>query len=163
MFVSKLVWVFILAKKQSKKTVKSASGKKAPPSVEKSVKPPSQETQPSGSKKLVITPSLRKNWLKIRQAYSISLDSFTNTLSSMNGKEANELYDMVKLALFKGSIGEIVSASPELRIFMRQEDDRLCMIESYEYLSWKLGREEPFPKGERIKVHLRRSILGKLY
>lgn len=116
--------------------------------AEKTPKSPSPSVN---SGKVAITPTLRKNWIRIRAAWNTSPEAFTGTLSLMDPKQANELYDLVKLALFKGSHVEILHEHPEMREFVKSDDDRLCMHDVYEALSRRLQRKEPFPEYAALK------------
>jgi len=113
--------------------------------------------------KITITPSLRKSWLRIRNGWATSNDAFSGALSMLTKKDSEELYGMVKVALFKASNSEIVREHPELRVLVKSDDDRFCMHDIYEFLSWKLGKSEPLPKGVRLTQGLRGSISAGLH
>ncbi len=105
--------------------------------------------------KAVITPDVRKNWLRIRSAWNLGEEAFTGTLSLMDNKQANALYDVVKFALFKDSYAQIVREHPEMRPLVQTDDDRLCMCDVYEALSNRLDRREPFPSYVAMKMKLK--------
>ena len=109
----------------------------------------------SAPAKAVITPDVRKNWLRIRAAWNLGEEAFTGTLSLMDNKKANALYDVVKFALFKDSYAEVVRAHPEMRPLVQTDDDRLCMCDVYEALSNRLDRREPFPPYVAMKMRLK--------
>ena len=117
-----------------------------------------KEQKPSKEKTFSLTEPLRRIWIRVRQAYNNSPEAFAYSLSSLNPEEANSLYDLVKHALFKGSIGEIVRDAPGLRQIVRNEDDRMCMIDIYEVLSWRLDRREPLPQDRRLAQAMRSGI-----
>jgi len=117
-----------------------------------------KDQKPSKEKPFSLTEPLRRIWIRVRQAYNASPEAFAYSLSSLNAEEANSLYDLVKHALFKGSIGEIVQGTPALRPIIRSEDDRMCMIDIYEVLSWRLDRREPLPEDRRLAQAMRSGI-----
>lgn len=95
---------------------------------------------------LPTNPNLKRNWLKIRNAYNVSLESFGATISMMNEGEANAMYDLVKGALYKDNNAQIIKENPNLKEFLKNDEDRLCMIDIYTNLSWRLGKSEKAPK-----------------
>ncbi len=105
--------------------------------------------------KAVITPDVRKNWLRIRAAWNLGEDAFTGTLSMMDDKKANALYDVVKFSLFKDSYADIIREHPEMKPLVQTDDDRLCMHDVYEALSNRLDRREPFPPLVAMKMRLK--------
>ena len=114
--------------------------------------------------KITITPEIRRIWLNARKAWNISLDAFSNSLSLLSEKQANALYEIVKVSLYKGSYAEILRGHPELRTLVMSDEDRLFMHDVYENLSWKLGRKEPEPQDLKLfrnmKGRIGRSALG---
>jgi hypothetical protein len=108
-------------------------------------------------KKKLITPEIRKIWFPIRKAWSISVPAFSNAISSLNDKQAGILYDIVKLALYK-SYWEILRQYPGMKEIMFSDDDRLCMYQIYENLSWRLGKKEPEPKDVKLIEGLKGGI-----
>lgn len=96
-------------------------------------------------KKIVLTPELRRIWLNVRNAWNMNLTAFSNSVSALDQKQAEALYELVRVSLFKGSHAEILRNHPELRPILRSDEDRLCMHDIYEKLSWKLGKKEPEP------------------
>lgn len=75
----------------------------------------------------------------------MNVTAFSNAVSSMDRAQSERMYDIVKLALFL-SFSEIRMRHPELKPILQTEDDRLCMYQIYEILSWKLGKKEAEPK-----------------
>jgi len=105
--------------------------------------------------KAVITPDVRKNWMRIRSAWNLGEEAFTGTLSLMDNKKANALYDVVRFSLFKNSYADIVREHPEMKELVKNDDDRLCMHDVYEALSNRLDRREPFPSFIAMKMKLK--------
>lgn len=132
-------------KPAEKKTLK----KKAPPEV-----PPKKEAP----KKIAVTVELRRIWYRVRKAWDISLDAFGNTLTLLSDKEAEQLYELVRHSLFKGSYVEIIREHPELREIVRSDDDRICMHDIYEALSWRLGKSEALPKDVAVTMKMKGRI-----
>jgi hypothetical protein len=142
-----------------KKKAKPAKRKTALKTKEKkpvrTVKAPSPAKKP---KKVEITPRLMRNWLKIRKAWDISLSAFGNMLSLLSDEEANEMYEVVRLSLFKNSYAEILHEHPQLRPMLRVDVDRHCMHDIYESLSFRLDRKEKLPPDRRISQGMRSTI-----
>jgi hypothetical protein len=105
-----------------------------------------------------ITPELRRIWVRVRKAWVTSYPAFTYSLSSLSTGQADLLYGLVRRALFRGSAGEIVHADSMMREFMRSDDDRMCMIDVYEILSWRLGRQEALPPDVRVRQRMKGRI-----
>jgi len=99
--------------------------------------------------KVVITPPLRRIWLNIRRSWISSFSAFQNSISLLNEKEASGLYDVVKHSLFKGSYVEILADQPGMKEIVKSDEDRMCMHDIYEVLSWRLGRREELPSDVR--------------
>lgn len=133
---------------------KSASPRKA------DEKPLAKEPATAEVKVPEFTPELRRIWLRIRKTYNISLQAFSNALSALNDKEANILYDLVRLSLYKDNPAQIIKAHPFMKEFIRTDDDRLCMHDIYENLSWRLGRKEPAPKHRQMITRFRVAVKG---
>lgn len=133
----------------------SKSRKKSSPKPKKQVPKPKEVKKPE---KIVITPSVKRSWLKIRRAWVLSHEAFTSTISYLSNKEANELYDVIKHSLFKNSYADMLREHPELREIVRSDDDRLCMHDIYEILSWRLGRREELPKSVQTKMKMQGRI-----
>ncbi len=142
--------MLILAKKKPKK-----SKPKAAPKVKEPAKPAEKA-------KVTVTPKLMRLWLTIRKTYNLSHAAFSNTLSLLSEEEANMLYDLVKHALYKGSVAEILREHPELKPIVKTDDDRLCMHDIYEHLSWRLGRKEPMPSGRKVIADFRQAVTGRI-
>lgn len=119
-----------------------------------------KEKKQSKEKPFSLAEPLRRIWIRVRQAYVTSPEAFAYSLSSLKDADANSLYDLVKHALFKGSIGEILRDTPALRPIIRNEDDRMCMIDVYEVLSWRLNRRESLPEDRKL-VQAMRSGIGR--
>jgi hypothetical protein len=157
-----------LAKKTKTKKAATAAKKKEAPAKEpakakqaaKSPAKPAARELPAA--KLEVTPKLRKIWFSIRHSYDISLEAFSNSLSLLSDEEANMLYELVRLALYMGSPAEILRAHPQMKEFIRTDDDRLCMHDIYEHLSWRLGRSEPMPKDRQLISKFRLAVKGNL-
>ncbi|VVC02452.1 Uncharacterised protein [Candidatus Bilamarchaeum dharawalense] len=109
-----------------------------------------------------ISPEVKKLWIKIRSAWSFRQAAFSNTLTLLSPKESNLLYDVVKLTLFKNSIGAIIKEHPELREILKNDEDRACMYAIYDTLSWKLNRREDPPKDMKLEVNTK-SRIGRTY
>ena len=152
-----------MVSKKSPKKLKKTSTEHSPKTVKKAVsKEKTVEKQPEpakkGPEKVVITNEIRRAWLRLRKAWGWSFEAFSNTLGLLNTKEANMLYDIVKHSLFKGSYVEIIREHPELREIVKTDEDRLCMHDIYEILSWKLGRKEELPPDRKIS----RAMKGRI-
>ncbi|MDD5172125.1 MAG: hypothetical protein PHF60_03760 [Candidatus ainarchaeum sp.] len=106
--------------------------------------------------KITITNDVRKTWIRVRAAWGRSFEVFTGTMSLLDKKQSEGLYDLVKHSLFKSTFAEIVQDYPQLKEFVKGEDDRLCMYDIYEVLSWKLGKSEPIPK----EIQAREAMKG---
>lgn len=113
---------------------------------------------PAAPSKIAITPELRRMWFTLRNAWNMSLPAFANTLSSLSVKQANQLYDVVKVALFRSSYAEILHEHPELKPLIFSDDDRLFMHDIYENLSYRLDRREPEPQD----LKLARGMKGRI-
>lgn len=104
---------------------------------------------------------VRRMWIRIRYLWTFSNEAFYNALSDLNDKDANALYDLVKLALFRNSWAQIVQENPSLHGLIANEEDYFCMIDSYQKLSWKLNRREELPKDKKMAVGMKGKI-GRL-
>lgn len=121
-------------------------------------RPKAKEKEEPRPEKLVITPEVRRIWLKVRKAWNWSYDAFSNTVSYLKQDEAEKLYDVVRLSLFKESYAQMLQEHPELREIVKSDDDRLCMHDIYQILSWRLGKREKFPNDKRISRQIRGRI-----
>ena len=110
------------------------------------------------TEKIIITPQIRRNWLQIRSAWNISHAAFSNTLSSLSTINANLLYNIVKLSLFKGSYVDILREHSELKEIIKTDDDRLCMHDIYEVLSWRLNKTEKPPADVKLSAAVKSGI-----
>ena len=151
---------------KKKKAAKKPAQKKAPkkPAPRTSLKGPSEKAAPSPErpKKIDVTPELKRIWLRVRNAYSTSQEAFSYSLSVLDDRQANKLYDFAVAALYKGNAAEILRAHPELKGLVRTDDDRLCMHDTYENLSWRLHRREPMPKDLEVTVKFRLATRGRI-
>jgi len=154
----------ILVKKKTTTKKKKAS-KQATKTAKKPVKKPVKKTvssAPKKSDKVNVTPALRRMWIRLRKSYNMSYAAFSNALSALNDEQANQVYDFVITALFKDNVAQILSKHPELKGLIRTDDDRVCMHDIYENLSWRLGRREEMPKEKSMIVRFRKSNYGKI-
>ncbi len=108
--------------------------------------------------KVAVTPELRRLWLRIRNAWAASYGQFTYSLSSLDDKQAGLMYDLVKHSLYRNFFPEILRDHPELREFLKTDDDRLCMHDIYEVVSWRLGRSEPPPPDKELAERMKGGI-----
>ncbi|MFH0737043.1 MAG: hypothetical protein V1827_01105 [Candidatus Micrarchaeota archaeon] len=100
--------------------------------------------------KVKITPELTRLWITIRQAWGRNLASFSSVMAGLDDKQAEMLYGVVRLSLYKNSYVEIIMAHPELRPFLKSDDDRFCMHDMYQRLSWRLNKREELPPGFKL-------------
>ena len=126
---------------------KAASGKGSAAAVGKA-----KASAPAQPQRAVITNEVRRDWLRVRQAWNMGEESFTGTLGLLNDKQANALYDVVRFSLFKDNPAEIFRTNPEMRALILNDDDRLCMHDIYEALSRRLDRREPLPAFVAMKI-----------
>ena len=140
-----------MARKKATKKMKAPRKKrvKAPP------KAPPEEEKP---KKIEVTSGLRRIWFRVRNAWNMSFDAFSNALTLLTDKEAEQLYEVVRHALFKGSYVEIIREHPELRELVKSDDDRIFMYDVYEKLSWRLGKSEKYPKDIAVRIKMKGRI-----
>jgi hypothetical protein len=122
----------------------------AGPDLKKDEKKSPLKSEIPKAEKFTITPELRRVWVRVRQSWVTSHASFSYGLSMLDKKQAGMLYDLVRRALFRNSAGDVLKAHPEIREFMRSDDDRMCMLDVYEALSWKLDRREEPPSDVRL-------------
>ena len=108
--------------------------------------------------KVVITPELRRIWFKVRDSWNRSLEAFSSIVSLLTPKEAEQLYDIVKLSLFKDSYAQMLQEHPGLKEIVKTDDDRLCMHDIYENISWRLGKSEKLPKDIATKLGMKGRI-----
>jgi hypothetical protein len=151
--------------KKPKKAAKSS--KKAKPAKRKAA-PRTKEKKPQKAKKAApsvkkpkkveVTPRLMRNWLRIRKAWNISLSAFGNILSLLSDEEAEEMYELVRLSLFKSSYAEILHEHPQLRPILRSDQDRHCMHDIYEAVSFRLDKREELPPDRKISQRMKGRI-----
>jgi hypothetical protein len=148
------------ARKKKPEVKRKLTTRKKPVAKKKPVKRPPARAPPvvKAPGKVVVTNDLRRIWLRIRRMWNLNLTAFANALTVLNEKESNMLYDLVRHSLFKGSYVEILQEHPELRDFLKSDEDRLCMHDIYEKLSWRLGRREPLPKDVEVKEKMKGRV-----
>ncbi len=108
-----------------------------------------------------LTEHVRRLWIRIRNLWGFSNEAFYNALTDLKDEDANLLYDLVKLALFRNSWAQIVQENPALHTLIGSEEDYFCMIDTYQKLSWKLNRREEYPKDKKLAVGMKGRI-GRL-
>ncbi|MBN1170242.1 hypothetical protein JXA56_04410 [Candidatus Micrarchaeota archaeon] len=126
--------------------------------AEKKTAKKQDKKETASENKLEITPQLRRNWIRIRQAYNMSLGAFGNALSTLNEQEANQMYNLVINALYKDTVAQIVRDNPKMKDFVKTDEDRFCMYDVYENLSWKLNRKEDPPKYRQVINRFRLAV-----
>lgn len=141
-----------------RKTTKRKKAKAAAKAVPKAKPEEKPDVTRETSKDVVVTPDLRRIWLRVRKSWDISHDAFQGALSLLGTKESELLYDFVILALFKGSYVEILREHPRLRELIRSDEDRLCMHDTYEVLSFRLGKSVALPKVIQTKMAMKGPI-----
>lgn len=119
-----------------------------------------KEAKGTPKKPAAISPQTRRAWLNLRRAWVTSFQAFSYALSQLDTRQSEAMYDMVKKALFKDSYAQIVQQHPELREFVRSDEDRICMIEIYEVLSWRLNRSEK-PPPDRLAYRGMKGRIGR--
>jgi len=144
-----------LARKKIRKKTRKAPRKKKRALPKKKAKAPPKKEAP---KEIVITDDLRRIWIRVRRSWNLSHTAFSNALSLLSNKEAEQLYELVRHSLFKGSYVEIIREHPELRKIVRSDDDRICMHDIYEVLAWRLGKSEPLPKDVAVTTKMKGGI-----
>ncbi len=142
------------------KSLRKKPAKAAPKPAAKKAAPVKPEAKPA--QKLLVTAQLRRIWLRVRNAYSMSSGAFSNALSLLSDDEADLLYNLVRFSLYKEGPAQMIKEHPEMREFVKTNVDRLCMHDIYEILSWRLGRREPMPKDRAIVTKFRRAVKGTL-
>jgi hypothetical protein len=100
-------------------------------------------------------------WLRVRAAWGRGRDTFISTMSQLGQKQNEQLYDIVKCAVYKDSYVQVLRAKPELKDFLKSDEDRFCMMDVYEILSYKLGRREPPPKTEKGALAMKGDRIGR--
>jgi len=130
--------------------------------MKKPEKKAAKKAEKPEKKELEVTPRLRRNWLRVRKAYNMSMEAFGSVLSLLNEEEANEMYDLVINALYKDNVAEVVRANPKMREFVKTDDDRFCMYDIYETLSWRLRRKEEPPEYRKKIDNFRLAVKKRL-
>lgn len=118
-------------------------------------KPTTSSSTPAG---FIISPLLRTDWLRTRQLWLSNRSGFEFFISSLPDVRANILYDLAKLALFQDNFAQILRRYPSLHSLIKNEQDRLCMLDSYMLLSIKLNRCEKAPRDMRLIMNTKSSI-----
>ena len=108
--------------------------------------------------KIVLTKEMKKTLLMLKTAWSRGRDTFSNTVSFLSTKQAEQIYQIVRHSVYKESYVQILREHPELREIIKNDDDRLCMHDIYEILSWRLDKNEPPPKELRIADRVKGSL-----
>ena len=148
-----------MAKKKSSKSKKKSSKKKAAKKKQPAKPAPEKKAEPPAKPgKIVINKEMKTLWLRLRSRWYMNFTAFYNALSALSEKQANELYDIVKHSLFKGSYAEIIHEHPEMKELLKNDEDRLCMHDIYERLSWRLRRREPLPESLGLKEKMKSRV-----
>ena len=100
-------------------------------------------------------------WLRVRAAWGKGRDVFMSTMSLLGQKQNEQLYDIVKYAIYKDNYVQALRARPELKQFLKNDEDRLCMMDVYDILSYKLRRHEPTPKTEKGALAMKGDRIGR--
>ena len=108
--------------------------------------------------KIKVTNELRKNWLMLKKAWLMNLSAFSNQLSLVPDKQAEQLYDVVRHSVYKDSYVDILREHPELKELVKNDDDRFFMHDMYESLSWRLGKREKPPKERQVYERMKGGI-----
>ena len=142
------------AKKTARRTPKPALRPKTQEIRPKTMPPkPVTGQAPSEAERkgpIEITAEIRRLWIRMRQAWVISYDAFNHSVAILDDRQANLMYDVVKHSLFKDSYAEVLRGHPELKELLRTDDDRLCMHDIYERLSYRLNRYEKLPADKMV-------------
>ncbi|MDD5340602.1 MAG: hypothetical protein PHV13_05135 [Candidatus ainarchaeum sp.] len=100
----------------------------------------------------------RAAWLRVRAAWGRGSDVFSSTMSMLSQKENEQLYDIVRHAIYKDNYVQVLREKPELKGFLKGDEDRLCMMDIYQVLSYRLRRSEPPPKTEKAAAAMNAGI-----
>ena len=100
-------------------------------------------------------------WLRVRGAWGRGKESFDSLMATLSGKQNEQLYDIVRYALYKDSYVQVLREKPELKQFLKSDEDRMCMIDIYEILSYRLRRSEPPPKIRSGAFAMRGDRIGR--
>jgi hypothetical protein len=101
---------------------------------------------------------VRVLWLRVRAGWGRGREVFDNTMSQFSQKQSQQLYDVVRHAIYKDNYVQVLREKPELKEFLKSDEDRLCMMDAYAILSYKLGRSEPPPKTEKAILGMKGRI-----
>lgn len=146
--------VYLANKKSQKNQSKKSDTQK--PNVNKKIL--SDSKQPIKNKPIVVSEELRRVWIRIRKSWSINRIAFTNSLSSLTDAQANELYSIIAVILYKNSYVEIIRENKEFGKIIKNDGDRICMYDIYEVLSWRLNKKVSLPKKVELKMRVGASI-----
>lgn len=141
-----------LAKKPLRKAPKPAPRPKTMPAMA----PQQMPAEKKGP--IEITPEIRRLWIRMRQAWVVSYDAFNHSVAILDDRQANLMYDVVKHSLFKDFYAEILREHPELKELIRTDEDRLCMHDIYERLSFRLNRYEKLPSDKKVYQGMKGKI-----
>ncbi|MEW6749285.1 MAG: hypothetical protein AB1295_06280 [Candidatus Micrarchaeota archaeon] len=148
-------------KTQNPKPAKAASSAKSvlqlKASAAETPKPAPQNPEPK-SGPVEITPEIRRLWIRMRQAWVVSYAAFNHSVSMLDDRQANLIYDVIKHSLFKDNHAQILREHPEMRPLLQTDDDRLCMHDIYERLSFRLNRHEEPPPDRRAYSGMKGTI-----
>jgi hypothetical protein len=101
---------------------------------------------------------VRAAWLRVRAAWGRGTDVFTSTMSMLSKKEMEQLYDVVRHSVYKDSYVQILREKPELKEFLKGDEDRMCMHDIYAILAFRMGKSEPPPKTEKAALAMKAGI-----
>ncbi len=104
---------------------------------------------------------VRAVWLRVRAAWTRGRDVFVSTMSQLSQKQNEQLYDVVRHAVYKDNYVQALREKPELKEFLKGDDDRLCMIDAYDILAYKLHRREPPPRTEKGALAMKGGRIGR--
>ena len=124
-------------KKQNKQIENKKKTKKSTSIANKKSKSTKKHTIGNISKnpKIIITPGLRRSWIRVRNAWINNPDSLRGVISSLSEKDKKMLFDLSKISVLTLSYIDILKAHPELNGLIFGETDRICMQEIYLFLS----------------------------
>ncbi|MGV8085565.1 MAG: hypothetical protein ACP5N9_04915 [Candidatus Bilamarchaeum sp.] len=105
---------------------------------------------PKVTKAKKISEETKKNWLRIRAAWSRNLVAFNNSISMLNKKETEEMYNIAKLAAYSIDYARLVFENPQLKEILKNSEDCFMLNNIYQALSFKLNRKEKLPATTRI-------------
>lgn len=104
---------------------------------------------------------VRPVWLRVRAAWGKGTDVFVSTMSTLSQKQNEQLYDVVRHAIYKDNYVQVLREKPELKEFLKGDEDRMCMMDIYQILSYRLRRSEPPPKTEKAAFAMKGGRIGR--